>query len=169
MEGVVEKMVFIVGYIVVILVFFVGNILFISMVKRNNWFYIIIYCLIINLVVVDILVIFCNMLGRLVRYIIGWYYWFDGILGIIVCKVVSFIFDLMVFCFILILMVIVFECFCFVIFFFRKIVIIKIVKFMVVVIWLVFFFFVFLFLYVMSVREINGVIYCYEDWLFLFY
>lgn len=168
-EGVAEKTVFTVGYTVVILVSLVGNTLLISTVKRNNRLHTITYRLIINLAAADILVTFCNMPGRLARHITGRYHWFDGIPGIIVCKAASFISDSTVSCSILTLTAIAFERFCLVTFPLRKIVTIKIAKFMVVAIWLASFLSVSPLLYAMSVREINGVIYCYEDWSPLFH
>ena len=169
MEGVAEKTVFTVGYTVVILVSLVGNTLLISTFKRNNRLHTITYRLIINLAAADILVTFCNMPGRLARHITGRYHWFDGIPGIIVCKAASFISDSTVSCSILTLTAIAFERFCLVTFPLRKIVTIKIAKFMVVAIWLASFLSVSPLLYAMSVREINGVIYCYEDWSPLFH
>lgn len=168
MEGSVEKVIYIVGYTLVMLVSLVGNTLLISTVKRNSRLHTITYRLIINMAAADILVTICNMPGRLARQITGRYHWFDGIPGIIVCKAASFISDSTVSCSILTLTAIAFERFCLVTFPLKKIVTIKIAKFMILAIWLSSCLSVSPLLYAMSIKEINGVIYCYENWSPLF-
>lgn len=168
MESSVEKVINIIGYTVIILVSLIGNPLLICVVKRNNRLNTITYRLIVNMAAADILVTVCNMPGRLARQITGRYHWFDGIPGIIVCKSASFISDSTVSCSILTLTVIAFERFCLVTFPLKKIVTIRIGKFMIVAIWLASFLSVSPLLYAMSIKEINGVIYCYEDWSPLF-
>ena len=116
----------------------------------------------------DILVTVCNMPGRLTRQITGQYHWFDGLPGIIVCKSASFISDSTVSCSIPTLTAIAFERFCLVTFPFKKIITIKTVKFVILAIWVSSFISVSLLLYAMATQEIDGVIYCYEDWSPLF-
>ncbi|XP_078357503.1 substance-P receptor-like [Oculina patagonica] len=169
MENSVEKVINIVGYSVIILVSLVGNPLLICSVKRNSRLNTkITYCLIINMAAADILVTVCNMPGRLTRQITGRYHWFGGIPGIIVCKSASFISDSTVSCSILTLTAIAFERFCLVTFPLKKITTIRIVKFMILAIWMTSFLSVSPLLYAMSIKEIDGVIYCYEDWSPLF-
>lgn len=167
-ENSVKKVINIVGYTVIILVSLIGNPLLICAVKRNSRLNTITYRLIINMAAADILVTVCNMPGRLTRQITGRYHWFDGILGIIVCKSASFLSDSTVSCSILTLTAIAFERFCLVTFPLKKIVTKRIVKFMILAIWLVSFLSVSPLLYAMTIKEINGVIYCYEEWSPLF-
>lgn len=168
MENSVVKVINIIGYTVIILVSLIGNPLLICTVKRNSRLNTITYRLIINMDAADILVTVCNMPGRLTRQITGRYHWFDGIQGIIVYKSESFISDSTVSCSILTLTAIAFERFCLVTFPLKKIVTIRIVKFMIIAIWLTSFISVSPLLYAMSIKEINGIIYCYEDWSPLF-
>ena len=167
-ESEAERVVKIVVYTLIILVSVVGNSLLICVVKRNNRLNTITYCLIVNMAAADILVTICNIPGRLTRQITGQYHWFDGIPGIIVCKTASFISDSTISCSILTLTVIAFERFCLVIFPFKKIITMRIVKFVILAIWLASFISVSPLLYAMTTQEINGVIYCYEDWSPLF-
>lgn len=168
MENSVEKVINIIGYTVIILASIIGNLLLICTVKRNSRFNTITYRLIINMAAADILVTVCNMPGRLTRQITGRYHWFDGVVGVIVCKSASFISDSTVSCSILTLTAIAFERFCLVAFPLKKIITIKIAKFMILAIWLASFLSVSPLLYAMRIQKINGVIYCYEDWSPLF-
>jgi len=168
MENSVEKVINIIGYTVIILASIIGNLLLICTVKRNSRFNTITYRLIINMAAADVLVTVCNMPGRLTRQITGRYHWFDGVVGVIVCKSASFISDSTVSCSILTLTAIAFERFCLVAFPLKKIITIKIAKFMILAIWLASFLSVSPLLYAMRIQKINGVIYCYEDWSPLF-
>ena len=167
-ESAAERVVNVVGYSVIIPVSIIGNTLLICAVKQNNRLNTITYRLIINMAVADILVTVCNMPGRLTRQITGQYYWFEGIPGTVLCKFASFISDSTVSCSILTLTVIAFERFCLIKFPFQKIITMKAVKFVILAIWLASFLSVSPLLYAMTTQEIDGIVYCYEDWTPLF-
>lgn len=71
-------------------------------------------------------------------------------------------------CFIFIFIILVFECFFVVVFFMWKVVIKRCIRWLIVLIWIVFFVYLVLFFYVVKVFFYDGILYCVEDWVFVF-
>lgn len=126
----------------------------------NRWMWILSNYLIVNLSVVDLFVIVCNILCIIFILLVGYEWLIRGKFVFFLCKVISVVFFVVLFVFILSFMFIVLDRFLVVFYLFWCFMIRKIMVGIIVFIWILLWCcYVLVFYYVMLV-EISGKIYC---------